>query len=42
MSRWWDDSETQERRIWRAVLVGEYHPDEDVTAMDYLRATSEW
>lgn len=35
MSRWWADSETMERRIWRAVLVAEYH--EEVSVCEYIR-----
>lgn len=37
MSRYWDDSETMERRIARALIVQEFGPD-DVDAFDYIRA----
>jgi len=41
MTRWWDDSETMERRIWRGLTMQEYGPD-DVSALDYIAATKGW
>ena len=35
MSRYWDDSDDIERRIWRGVVVQEFG-DEDVDALDYI------
>jgi hypothetical protein len=37
MSRHWDDAETIQRRIDRALIVAEF-ADADVTAIEYLRA----
>lgn len=34
MSRWHDDPETMERRIYRALVVQEYT---DVSATEYIR-----
>ena len=40
MSRYWDDPETRERRIARALIVQEYGPD-DVDAFEYIRAAKQ-
>jgi hypothetical protein len=39
MSRWSDDADTIERRVWRGLVVAEYH--DDVSALDYIRAQNE-
>lgn len=41
MSRNWDDSETMQRRIARALIVQEYGPD-DVDALDYIARDKGW
>lgn len=40
MSRYWDSAEEVERRIWRGLLVAEYH--DGVSALDYIRAVKGW
>lgn len=40
MSRYWDDRDTIETRIWRGLLVAEYH--DDVSALDYIAAAKGW
>lgn len=35
MSKWWPEPEELERDIARALVVGEFGP-EDVSALDYL------
>jgi hypothetical protein len=41
MTRWWDDSDTLERRIWRGLAVQEYGP-EGASAFDYIAASKGW
>lgn len=36
MSRYWDDAETINRRIYRGLIVQEFGPD-GVDALDYIR-----
>lgn len=40
MSRWHDDTAEIERRIWRALVVAEYH--DDVSACDWIAANTGW
>jgi hypothetical protein len=40
MSRYWDDSETIEHRIYRGLVVQEFGP-EDVDALDYIAAAKD-
>ena len=35
-SRYWDDRETIECRIWRGLVVQERH-DADIDALEYIR-----
>jgi hypothetical protein len=38
--RYWDDSETMDRRIARALIVQEFGP-EDVDALEYIAAAKD-
>jgi hypothetical protein len=38
--RYWDDSETMERRLYRGLVVQAFGPD-DVDALDYIRAAKQ-
>lgn len=37
MSRYWDDADDIERRIYRGLVVQEFGP-EDVDTLEYIRA----
>jgi hypothetical protein len=38
MGKWWDDRETMERRIWRALVVDEFG---SVSWQDYIQASKQ-
>jgi len=39
MSRYWDDPEDIERRIYRGLVVDEFGPD-DVDALEYIESAA--
>lgn len=41
MSKWTDDAETMDKRIYRALVVQEFGPD-DTDALDFIARQKGW